>query len=234
MTIGARTKVAEIGCGPGGNLEPFLDRGCFVTGIDRDASKAEWAKKLLSTRSQNCIIHPVDFFTLEENDENRFHLILLHDTIEHMEDKDRLVQKLQRHLLPGGILYIAFPPWRMPFGGHHQICRSRFLSKLPWFHLLPRFLYFGIMKTAKESSATIRMLRETCETGISIGQSRELLNRHCYQTIEELPYLINPHYEIKSGLKPRLLPVFLRIPWLMDFYTTSHSIIVRRANEISE
>ena len=37
--------VLEIGCGEGGNLKPFLDLGCKVTGIDISRSKIESALK---------------------------------------------------------------------------------------------------------------------------------------------------------------------------------------------
>lgn len=32
--INAESEILEIGCGDGGNMEPFLDRGCKVVGVD--------------------------------------------------------------------------------------------------------------------------------------------------------------------------------------------------------
>ena len=34
MQITSDIKIAEIGCGEGGNLKPFLDKGCSVVDID--------------------------------------------------------------------------------------------------------------------------------------------------------------------------------------------------------
>lgn len=43
--IGAGTRVLEIGCGEGGNLLPFAEAGCSVTGIDLAANKIANAKE---------------------------------------------------------------------------------------------------------------------------------------------------------------------------------------------
>ena len=46
--------VAEIGCGEGGNLKPFLDLGCHIVGIDIAENKIENLNELLlSNKSQN-------------------------------------------------------------------------------------------------------------------------------------------------------------------------------------
>src|SRR5512145_3054255 len=47
LPLGSQTKVLEVGCGEGGNLVPFLDRGCQVTGIDISATKIEHAGEFL-------------------------------------------------------------------------------------------------------------------------------------------------------------------------------------------
>lgn len=229
MKLEAGLKVAEVGCSIGGNLDPFLKRGCSIYGIDRDENRIFDAKELLSASAgTHANIHLIaqDIFDVAETEELRFNLIILRDTIEHIDDKNLLLQKLKRMLLPGGIIYIAFPPWRMPFGGHHQVCKS-FISKIPWFHLLPGFIYFGFLKMMNEHPKVIASLRDDRRTGFSIGKFRSIMKRNGFETIQEITYIINPHYEIKFGLKPRMLPRFLAIPWFVDFYVTSHSCFAR-------
>lgn len=221
-------KVAEVGCSVGGNLAPFLKRGCRVYGIDIDPLRIKEAQNIFKSKEGVEKVHlfPCDILDLEETDELKFDVIILRDMIEHMTDKNHLLQKLKKHLSPSGIIYFAFPPWRMPFGGHHQICRT-FLSKLPWFHLLPSFFYFGIMKMMLENDKTILILREIHATRISIRQFRNLLSQNNYSQISETTYLINPHYEAKFNLKPRVLPKIFNIIWLSDFYSTAHSSFVK-------
>lgn len=44
ITIERGMNILEIGCGEGGNLLPFAEKGCNVTGIDRSAERISQAK----------------------------------------------------------------------------------------------------------------------------------------------------------------------------------------------
>ena len=46
--VSATLRVIEIGCGEGGNLIPFLDAGCKVTGIDLSRHKIDLAESFLA------------------------------------------------------------------------------------------------------------------------------------------------------------------------------------------
>ena len=48
-SIGRGTKVLEIGCGDGGNLLPFLECGCDVTGIEISPTRISQAKSSIPT-----------------------------------------------------------------------------------------------------------------------------------------------------------------------------------------
>lgn len=71
----------------------------------------------------------------------------------------------------------------MPHGGHQQICESKFLSMLPYYHLLPSFLYKLVLRSFGEAPSTIECLMEVKSTGISIErfekacQKQQLFNR---------------------------------------------------------
>ena len=45
ISIGPGTRVLEIGCGEGGNLLPFAQAGCEVTGVDLAEGKIENARR---------------------------------------------------------------------------------------------------------------------------------------------------------------------------------------------
>ena len=51
--VDASTKVLEIGCGEGGNLKPFLDMGCVVTGIDLSEYKIGNAHTFFENHPKN-------------------------------------------------------------------------------------------------------------------------------------------------------------------------------------
>ena len=75
----------------------------------------------------------------------KFDIILMKDTIEHIQDQNKLMSQMRTWLKSEGVIFQAFPPWVNPFGGHQQMCKSRVLSRLPWLHLLPRSMYRGIL-----------------------------------------------------------------------------------------
>ena len=83
-------KVLEVGCGEGGNLLPFAKAGCRVMGVDIDAMRIEQARTFFTQRHQQGQFIATDIFQLEDKATN-FPLILLHDVIEHIRDKERFL-----------------------------------------------------------------------------------------------------------------------------------------------
>ena len=140
-------EVLEVGCGEGGNLLPFAKAGCAVTGVDITAGRIDEARRFFSERGAEGAFIASDIFKLKEL-ECKFSLILVHDVIEHIGDKAGFLEGLKRFLAPGGVVFIAFPAWQMPFGGHQQIARSKVVSHFPFLHLLPAPLYKGCWRRA--------------------------------------------------------------------------------------
>ena len=130
-------KVLEVGCGEGGNLLPFAESGCEIVGVDIASLRIEQARTFFARRNQRGTFIASDIFRLKDQ-EKHFPLILVHDVIEHINDKSQFLSGMKRYLSAGGMIFIAFPAWQMPFGGHQQIARGRVVSHLPFIHLLPR------------------------------------------------------------------------------------------------
>lgn len=226
--ITSKLKVAEIGCGDGGNMKPFLDLGCTVVGIDISDWKIEQARKLLEhhPHKANLTLVCKDIYDVHDEPQYKFDLIILRDTLEHIPDQEKFLAHLKSFLNPGGKIFVAFPPWRMPFGGHQQMCQSKFLSVLPYFHLLPNVLYRGVMKLFGESEGTIAEMLEIKITGISIHRYHTILSKQHYWFEKKTPYLISPNYEIKFHLTPVKLPWFINIPVLRDTYVTTYFSVI--------
>ena len=128
-----------------------------------------------------------------------------------------------------GRIFFGFPPWRMPFGGHQQMCTSKFLSKLPFLHLLPRTLYRATLKVFGEKDGTINALLEIKDTGISINRFERIISSENYIFERKQLYFINPNYEVKFGLKPRKINrIISSIPHFRDFFTTCCYCLVRK------
>jgi SAM-dependent methyltransferase len=225
VPVSAALHVMDIGCGEGGVLIPFLELGCKAVGIELDELKSGYAKNLLAEYINRGQVEIVNQDIYEEAALERFSgqfdLILLKDVIEHIPNQEKFIPYLKKFLKPGGQVFFGFPPWYMPHGGHQQVCKSRFLSVLPYFHLLPNPLYKGMLKLSGEYDPVIRELLETKATGISIERFERIVKASGYSIPAKKFFLINPIYQYKFGVKPRKqLGIISAIPYVRDFLTT--------------
>jgi len=227
IPVNEHTQVLEIGCGEGGNLVPFTLKGCKVTGVDMATIRIEQAREIFKKKGYKGTLIAEDIFKLKEL-ENLFDLIIIHDVIEHIDNKEAFLAKIRLYLKPGGVVFIGFPAWQMPFGGHQQICSSRFASKAPFIHLFPGRLYAFLLKCCSEKDVTIQELLEIKQTRCSIERFIKAVKKAQFSIVLHQLYFINPHYEIKFGLKPRKLsPVIGGIPYLRNFFCTSCFYIIK-------
>lgn len=229
--IGPGTRVLEVGCGYGGNLVPFIELGCEVTGIDIREGSIEDAKRLLNAdQHPNLHLIAADIYDVKDLD-GKFDIVFMKDTIEHIPDQERFIPILRNFIKDDGVIFQGFPPWCNPFGGHQQMCESKVLSKLPWFHLTSRFGFKTFMKAFGEKPETVKgLLEDVYDTGISVQRFKRIVRKSRMKIVDEQLYFINPNYEIKFKLKPRKLwPVF-NIPFVRDFYTTTGYFILKKEN----
>jgi SAM-dependent methyltransferase len=229
LEITSKITIAEIGCGEAGNLKPFLNIGCKVVGVDFSRAKIENAIKFYENHplKDNLSLLNENIYNIASDKLEKFDLIFMRDTLEHIHKQDEFLSHIRPFLKPNGIIFLSFPPWRMPFGGHQQVCENKFLSKLPYFHILPKPLYRLVLKLFGETESKITALLEVKETGISIHRFKKIIATAKFTIEKECLYLINPNYEIKFKLKVRKLPVILNIPFLRDFFTTTCYYIIR-------
>ncbi|MES2704053.1 MAG: class I SAM-dependent methyltransferase [Bacteroidota bacterium] len=223
--ISAATRVLEVGTAEGGVLRPFLERGCKCVGVDLAAFRIDLAKQYQQEEvaagqaefiCQN--IYDADFLSRFRNS---FDIIILKDVIEHVPEQEKFVPYLKNFLRPGGQIFFGFPPWYMPFGGHQQICSAKWASVLPYYHILPRFIYKGILKLAGEPPTNIKELLEIKDTQITIERFERIIKKSGLNILNQQDYLINPIYKYKFGLQPRKQFAPLTwIPYFRDFVTT--------------
>lgn len=227
IKIDSNLSVLEIGCGEGGNLKPFLDLGCTVTGVDLSEGKINNGKLYFKQHpnKNNLLLYAEDIY--HSNNLCQYDLIIMRDVIEHIHDQNRFMNYVKKFLKPNGKFFLAFPPWYNPFGGHQQICESRLLSVLPYYHIFPKAIYKGILKLFGESEKKIEALLEVKSTGISIEHFEKILKNNKYNIDRNSNYFINPNYEIKFGLKPRKqIPIISSIPFVKNFIITSSYYLI--------
>ncbi len=229
--ITSATKVIEIGCAEGGNIKPFLDRDCKVTGIDIAGNRVALAKEFYKTHPKvnNLSLVVEDIYKAEGKIDKDFDLVIMRDVIEHIPDQERFMEFLKRFLAPNGKVFLAFPPWQNPFGGHQQMCVNKVLSKMPFMHLLPTPLYKMVLKLGNESAEKINNLIDIKNTGLSLDRFNRILKKTGYKIDKRVYYFINPNYEVKFKLKPRITFGFIgAIPFIRNFFTTAGYYLVSK------
>jgi SAM-dependent methyltransferase len=229
--IHANDRILEIGCAEAGVLKAFLEKQTYCYGIDLSPARIETAKHFheqaytdgrISFLSKN-----VYDIQVHEDLGGEFDIVILKDVIEHIPGQEKFISVLKNFLKPGGLVFFAFPPWQMPFGGHQQMCSSKWLARLPWVHLLPKSIYRSILKAGGQDEITLKEFMEIKETGISLERFEKIVNNNGYKIKTRILFFTNPIYKFKFNLQPKkVLPFLSRIPLLRNFYTTAAYYII--------
>jgi len=219
-------KFLEVGSGYGGICKAFADAGCRVTGIELGQMASDISKEFLAEDILKGTIQIINSNVYDINPDKdlpeKFDIILLKDTIEHIHHQEQFVKHIYHFLKPDGVIFFAFPPWLMPFGGHQQSLNSKLLHKLPYFHILPMPIYKGVLKLFGESEGRIADVCEVKETQISINRFERITAAAGFNILKRDLYLINPSYKHKFGATPKKQLAWLAaIPWLRDWFTTT-------------
>jgi len=156
--------VLEIGCAEAGVLKAFTELGHRCTGIELSENRVKLANQFMAeevaAKQISFICRDIYDIDIEKDLPEKFDLVLLKDVIEHIPNQAVFLQRLRQYLKPNGKVFFGFPPWQMPFGGHQQICRHKLASKLPYYHLLPKPLYKGMLQTFGEPEGVVKELLE--------------------------------------------------------------------------
>ena len=230
--LGNVQNVLEIGCGEGGVLKAFLERGIKGVGVELSQSKLANAQEFLGEYIERGRVeilgNNIFDISIKKRFSGKFDLIVLKDVIEHIYDKPRLFLLMKELMTDKGHVFIGFPPWQMPFGGHQQICDHQLAKKLPFFHLLPRKWYRKILKSFGESEVKIDNLLEIRDTRITIESFSNLCKSIGYDIVSQRDYLVNPIYRYKFKLRPvRQISLISAIPYLRNYLTTCVYTLVK-------
>lgn len=216
-------RVLDIGCGEGGVIKPLLDMGLTGVGVELNPDRIKDAEKYLAehVKASNISFVSKDIYTPGIENEwggGKFDLIILKDVIEHIFGQEKLIAHLQTLLKDDGAIFFGFPPWQMPYGGHQQLLQNKYLSKIPYYHMLPMPIYKRILKAANEDVLNMTDIKQT---GISIEKFENIVSKTGYKILNRKHYLLNPIYRYKFGWQPKeQFALLANIPWIRNFFTT--------------
>ena len=231
--ISQNNTVLEIGCGEGGLLYPFATRNLKVVGIDISKGKIENAALFFRKKQANGVFYSNNI--LDDNTDiagSQFDIIITHDVIEHIEadSKTRFMKMMKRYLSSEGIIYVGFPAWKMPYGGHQQMCKHT-IAKMPFIHLLPPKAYKAFLERCGEDSIRIEELMSIYKSAMTIESFECLCAESGFEILDRTLWLINPHYQAKFNLFPLKLPSILStLPHIRNYVSTSCFYILKHQN----
>ena len=113
MSLPPNPRIADIGCGTGGNL-PMLSRHGYVTGVEASPRAATLARDATGlavlTASAEATGLP----------DEAFQLVTMFDVLEHLEDERPALREVTRILAPGGHFLFTVPAFMMLWSGHDE------------------------------------------------------------------------------------------------------------------
>ena len=224
-----KLRVLEIGSAEAGVLKAFTELGHDCVGVEISESRVNLAKRFMNEEFVKGLVNFFDsdiFKVTSEDLGGKFDLIILKDVIEHIHGRKRLFDKFKDLINSDGIIFIAMPPWCMPFGGHQQMLHNKFYSRFPYFHLLPMALTKLLLKLDKYPY--IEAWEDIKQTRISINGFIKESKKSGFEILNTEYYLINPNYKYKFNLQPRKQFKFISlIPYFRDFLTTTVYFVIK-------
>lgn len=230
LNFDRKLRVLEIGSAEAGVLKAFTELGHECVGVEISNSRVDNAKNLMEKEIKEGLVRffASDIFKISvEELGGKFDLIVLKDVIEHIHGREKLYDKFKELLSLDGVVFIAMPPWRMPFGGHQQMLHNKIYSRMPYFHLLPMWFTKLLLKWDKYPH--IDAWEDIRQTRITINGFKKEIKNNGFEIIHSIFYLINPNYKFKFNLKPRKQnKIIASIPYLRDFFTTTVYFIIKQ------
>ena len=192
--------VAEIGSAEGGVLAALSEAGASMSlATDIAQDRLDYGKIIsdllevpVEYRNHNIINQEP-----EETWINSFDLVLLRDVIEHLDDTETAMNNIRRLIKPGGFLFVTFPPYYSPFGGHQHTVINKG-GKLPFIHFLPNFIFHRLIASGRENDiGEVKRLQQIRLTPSKFISSA-ILSR--FEIIREDYYILRPVFKMKYGL----------------------------------
>ncbi len=107
--------ILDLGCHTGVVSLQYAYRGWPVVGVDLNKKAIEFCNRFLKRykiTTSSYIQSSIEDVEISETFDN----IIICEVIEHVEDPDKILDLAERHLNPGGTIFISTPDWDGPYG----------------------------------------------------------------------------------------------------------------------
>ncbi len=222
-------KVAEIGSAEGGVLHSFLDNGSTeALGTDIAKTRLEEGQKIAKILGYNTqyLYHDIVNQDIMPQWEEKYNLVILRDVIEHLDHPDRAISNIRNIITPGGYLFITFPPYNTPYGGHQHTLKGNLITKLPYIHLLPKSIFFRLIKSGRPQD--IIEVKRLKQLRFDPEKMENIAVKEGYKVEYREFFLIRPVFKMKFGLNPIKLPFARNLKILRNYFSLEALYILKK------
>lgn len=221
--------VTEIGCAEGGVLAAFVDAGARnALGTDIAKSrleKGEIISEMIETPIK-FVYHDLLKDGVEPEWQSKSDLVLLRDVIEHLDDTVIALEGVKEFLKPGGLLYVTFPPYHSPFGGHQQTLMNTW-GKFPYIHLLPNAVFHRMIASGRPNDIgevkRLQNIRMTPKKFIDAARETG------FEIVKQDYYLLRPVFKMKFGLPAIKITPVSGLPLVKSFLSLEASYLLKKS-----
>lgn len=222
-------KIAEIGSAEGGVLHSIVAAGAqYGLGTDIAENRLETGRKISAAANLNVEFtsHNILSDNLPEKWHNEFDIVILRDVIEHLDNTYIALKKIRELLRQDGYLYVTFPPYNSPFGGHQHTLAGNMLTKLPYIHLLPLSIFKIIISSGRKiDQEEVLRLKQIKLSSQKFKQSAKNVGFSIYK---EEYYLLRPVFKMKFGLPTlKITPIAKYLP-IRDFLSLECMYVLKK------
>jgi SAM-dependent methyltransferase len=159
----------------------------------------------------------------------KFDLVIFRDVMEHLEDPELAMKRILLLLKQDGKLFITFPPYYSPYGGHQQIVRGNIFSKLPFIHYLPKNIFKLLVSSGLDYGIDeVIRLKDYRLTPRKLKKIAKKLN---YSITTEDYFLLRPVFKPRFNLPVFKISFLKKIPGLIDILSLEASFVLSKSGK---
>lgn len=220
--------ICEIGSAEGGVLFAFAENGGnFCLGTDIAENRIIAGRKIADYFNQRIEFRRHDILTEKVPSiwQNKFQIVILRDVIEHLDEPKKALENITSLLSSNGIVYITFPPFFSPFGGHQHLLHN-FWGRFPFIHWFPYSLFARLVKNGRELD--VEEVLRLKKNKFTLSKFYSAVNSSGLEIKYQRFYLIRPVYKIKFGFPTIPIPNWIKFKFLRDVLATEAEIILNK------